>query len=315
MSEYGMIQSQERLQFPKCKVCVLMSTYNGARFLNDQIESLLNQDYEETSILVRDDGSKDDTTRILEEYSCQGKLTWYQGENLGPARSFLNLLRNSPEADYYAFCDQDDVWLTDKLSSAIEKLDARETCMKCYFSSYRAVDVQLNPIDMPLQPFIPQRLSAAIVKNSATGCTMVISKALRKALNAYEPKCIDMHDWWAYLVCLSLDGDVVYDSQPHILYRQHGNNVVGVDSGLARRVRRRLLQRGKLAVRRSEHARELLAGYSERMHAETRSLLESLANYNRNAWSRIRFAIGNEFHCGIVATDILFRWDALTGRL
>ena len=91
------------------KVVILMSTYNGGRYLENQIESLLNQDGVEVEILARDDGSKDRTLKILEEYKeAKSNFNFYIGKNLGPAGSFLDLMKHAPEADFYALCDQDD---------------------------------------------------------------------------------------------------------------------------------------------------------------------------------------------------------------
>lgn len=106
-----------------CKtVAVLMATYNGERFLREQLDSLLNQKDVTVKILVRDDNSKDSTVSILEEYKSKSLLQWYTGEHLGVEKNFLDLLRHAPEADYYAFCDQDDVWDDNKLSVAINHL-------------------------------------------------------------------------------------------------------------------------------------------------------------------------------------------------
>ena len=97
-----------------------MSTYNGQKYIRQQIDSILQQTNVEVNLLVRDDGSKDDTIKILDEYKQEGKLTYYTGPNLGPQLSFLNLLNNCPKADYYAFADQDDYWEKDKLSTAVK---------------------------------------------------------------------------------------------------------------------------------------------------------------------------------------------------
>ena len=108
------------------RVIVLMSTYNGEKYLRNQIESLLRQVDVEIEILVRDDGSKDGTLGILEEYKnsreYSGKLSYYVGPNVGPAKSFLDLIKHAPEAEYYALCDQDDTWLPDKLKIAVEAI-------------------------------------------------------------------------------------------------------------------------------------------------------------------------------------------------
>ena len=92
------------------KITILLSSYNGEKYIEEQLNSIFNQTYDNISILVRDDNSKDGTVKILEKYAAQGKLKWYSGENLGCAKSFWDLLCNFGESDYYAFCDQYDVW-------------------------------------------------------------------------------------------------------------------------------------------------------------------------------------------------------------
>ena len=105
-------------------VTVLMSTYNGETYLKEQIDSILAQEGIRVKLLVRDDGSKDSTQQILDDYSKRGLLEWYKGENLKSARSFMNLVDTvSLDADYYAFSDQDDFWEKDKLSRAIDMLN------------------------------------------------------------------------------------------------------------------------------------------------------------------------------------------------
>ena len=125
------------------KVCVLISTYNGEKFLDEQIASILAQKGVEVDILVRDDGSSDMTCSLLERWQKEGKLKWYKGENLGFARSFMNLLKTASVYDYYAFCDQDDVWLPEKLKKAcfvddIEGLD--ESPLACAYARARGTD-------------------------------------------------------------------------------------------------------------------------------------------------------------------------------
>ena len=117
------------------KVCVLISTYNGERFLEEQIASIIAQKGVEVDILVRDDGSSDMTCSLLERWQKEGKLKWYKGENLGFARSFMNLLKTASGYDYYAFCDQDDIWLEDKLQRAVAALEKIEDKVKLYCSN------------------------------------------------------------------------------------------------------------------------------------------------------------------------------------
>ena len=210
-------------------VCILMSTYNGEKYLEEQLESLVRQERVEMRILVRDDGSKDTTCDILNKWQEKGLLTWYTDENKGPAQSFMDLIYKAPEADYYAFCDQDDVWLPDKLKVAIEKLEALPdiaTVPAMYFSTQMLVDADLNELGVN-QIDYNFTFGESLLRNPAGGCTTVLNRVLREELAAYHPDFVSMHDSWAYRVCLAIGGHAVYDPVPHILYRQHGHNVVG----------------------------------------------------------------------------------------
>ena len=122
-------------------ILVLMSTYNGEKYLKEQIDSILAQKNVEVTIRVRDDGSTDGTIRILEEYQKCGKLNWYSSTNMGPAKSFLDLVYNAPlKYDYYAFCDQDDYWKEDKLYKAIERLEHFDDKPALYHCELEIVD-------------------------------------------------------------------------------------------------------------------------------------------------------------------------------
>lgn len=119
-------------------VCVLMSTYNGGKYLQEQIDSLIGQADVNLTVLVRDDGSSDSTTVILERYKQKGVLDWYPGENIGSARSFLDLVSRAPYCDYYALCDQDDYWFPEKLSVAISRLEQTDSSKSAlYFCKWR----------------------------------------------------------------------------------------------------------------------------------------------------------------------------------
>ena len=111
--------------FPR--VSVLMSTYNGEKYLHEQINSILGQQGVEIHLLIRDDGSSDGTVEICKEYAKKyNQITFYQGENLGVGKSFLDLLKHAPDADYYSFADQDDVWLEDKIIRAVTMIKKAE---------------------------------------------------------------------------------------------------------------------------------------------------------------------------------------------
>lgn len=212
------------------KVIVVMSTYNGERWLQEQIESILHQQDCQVELLVRDDGSEEAQLSVLREYERCGKLRLICGENLKPAKSFLEAVKRTGEADFYAFSDQDDVWLPDKLSAAVRALEKVDnTCPNAYFCNLTAVDQNkkvLTPRLLPRQAVTEYR-QILVRSPHVFGCTMVFNRALRDVIAERPlPRTLFMHDLWTALIAASM-GKLLYDSEPHILYRQHGNNCVG----------------------------------------------------------------------------------------
>lgn len=211
------------------KVTVLMSTYNGHKYIREQIDSILNQKDVEVQLIIRDDGSKDNTVKILEEYSARyANVKWYTGKNLGATYSFLDLVRQAPESPYYAFADQDDNWEQDKLIVAVnslEKLDSSKPLL--YYSNLNVVDENLNFIRLShTESKYQKNKYSCLVDYVATGCTMVFNSEAKKYINMQTPQWTTMHDIWIYMIC-KMFGEVVYDPEPHINYRIHGDNVIG----------------------------------------------------------------------------------------
>ena len=264
------------------QINVLMSTYNGQRYLCEQVDSIDNQTIDDVNLLVRDDGSSDGTHDVLNDYQKKGVLRWYTGENLRPANSFWDLLKNSEDSDFYAFCDQDDVWMDDKLKVATEVLrnyPSNEPAM--YFSAKRLVDAELNVIkDTNENPLMT--LEEAFIYNPVTGCTLVMNKALRDIIiSAGITSIPSLHDSWVYRTCLAIGGHVYYDPEPHILYRQHGGNVVG-HVGMFGRFKAFCESIEKTGGSRSKVAKMILDNYQQYLTDDSRKLLEKLANYRNS---------------------------------
>lgn len=184
-------------------------------------------------ILVRDDGSKDGTRNLLDEYKKLGKLQWYTGEHLNVARGYFDLMKMALkfDADYIAFADQDDVWDSDKLYIATQFLDSVDRKVPAlYYCGQRLVDGELNFIaNHELNS--RRTLITRFVLSDFAGCTGVFNRALLEAVIEYEPQYMLMHDTWILKVCLCLGGKVFVDTKPHINYRQHGDNTVGLYNG------------------------------------------------------------------------------------
>ena len=214
-------------------VCVLLSTYNGEKYLREQLDSLLAQEDTDLTVLARDDGSSDGTTAILNEYSsAHDNISWYRGPNLGPAKSFFDLIRNAPPAEYYAFCDQDDVWDPDKLKIAVGMLEKADPATpNMYHSNLRIVDAGLHFYRLShSKPYDQKTKYSVLAEDVATGCTMVFNRTAEELFRNHIPAYYSMHDSWVYLVCRFF-GTAVYDFDAHISYRQHNSNAIGTYLG------------------------------------------------------------------------------------
>lgn len=212
------------------RIAVLMSTYNGKKYIKEQIESILNQKGQfNLDLLVRDDGSTDGTLDILNEYSKLGKLRWVKGENLGPAKSFIDLLIDNKGYDFYAFSDQDDVWNLDKIDRALTKIGRNiGPCLYC--SNAELVDANLNPFGRNVYKQHPKLdLCTMTCAGGLLGCTMVFNKSLAEIIwmNSVPQKMV-LHDFYLAVLCKAVGGKIIYDEYASMKYRQHGNNVVGV---------------------------------------------------------------------------------------
>ena len=127
------------------EVAVVISTYNGEKWIKDQLDSIINQTYKNIKIFVRDDGSKDGTLDILREYSNKGQIILEEGQNIGYIKSFFKVLENAKDFKYYAFCDQDDIWMDFKIERAVEALEKKDNNkVLMYFSDYDYYDADMN---------------------------------------------------------------------------------------------------------------------------------------------------------------------------
>jgi len=230
-------------------VDILMSVYNGEKFLVDQLESLLGQTHKNWRLVVRDDNSTDASVRVLGEYRNRypEKIVFVSDQRgqLGACQGFAQVVQHS-SADYMMFCDQDDVWLPTKVESSLAELLRLERLNPgmpiAVYTDLIVVDEELKVLAESFwryQQVIPQdnSLRALILDNVATGCTMIMNRQL-KELAAPVPSAAVIHDWWFTLVC-SVYGKVSFLSDRTVLYRQHGKNEVGAqDSRLSIRFRR-----------------------------------------------------------------------------
>lgn len=205
------------------KVAILLSAYNGEKYIKEQIDSLICQTYKNIHIYIRDDGSKDNTISIIKEYKNEN-ITLIEGKNCGYIKSFFALLEKVENADYYAFCDQDDVWREDKIERTIEKLSKLDEDKPNLFSSNSDYyDIDLNFVEYGEINRI-YNFRNSLVECISQGMTMCINKTARDMLVENTPKNCISHDCYIYMLCAGL-GQIVYDKEPLVKYRRHTTSV------------------------------------------------------------------------------------------
>jgi len=300
------------------KVQVLLSTYNGQKYLKELMDSVLNQDFPNLEILVRDDGSTDETLRVLEKYSGSKNVQIRQGKNLGAVRSFLKLLQlSSPDVKYMAFCDQDDVWKEDKVSRAISILEKYcNNLPVMYCSRVTLVDEKLKILGLSQIPGREPAFGNALVQNIATGCTIIINNAARQLILKKLPSSAMIHDWWIYQV-VSAFGKVIYDVESGILYRQHSCNLIGEKSSLFLKWRertRRFLKYGRIpyVTLQAEEFRKI---YGESLPLDKKIILDRFINERRTFMGRLRYAFRGETYRQAKVDDIIFRVLIILNRI
>lgn len=288
-------------------VTVLMSTYYGAKndWLQKQIDSILGQKNVNVNLVIRDDGSVDDTLKIIREYSelHSNVVVLESKQNLGACGSFLALISDgSFSSEFYALADQDDVWDLDKLYKGIQLLKTLpQDKPALYFSNLRIVDANNNYIRLAHSyPQVPVNKYSYLSDPLPAGCTCIYNKHLAKIANDVQPTTYSMHDTWVYNVA-ELFGNVVYDFEPHINYRQHGNNVDGAPKhyfsfeGVRRQLDFILDRRSQP---RYKNVLILLSQFETSLSPDQLKMLKMIANYKAGIINQLKLLRCKEIEPG-----------------
>ena len=279
----------------KPKVLILLSTYNGEKYLRELLDSLFNQKDVDVTVFASDDISTDKTTEILDEYKKNHKLNYrVNKENKNFTYNFLDLIYKDTEGDYdyFALSDQDDKWLDNKVISAINLL--KETNRHVYFSNLTVVDENLqNPHPMNKFKVKNDKPTSYILENICTGCTTVFDKEFLKQLKKHYPDNIYLHDYWLMLVA-AFTSNFVYDQNSYILYRQHGGNQIGSGNESLveyhRKFKTSKSHRHNLIV-------ELLKGYESEIKPEDKKDLENFLKYREKFSIKMGMFFSRRFRC------------------
>jgi rhamnosyltransferase len=291
-------------------VAVLLSVYNGQEYLTAQLESLFAQSYPALHVFLRDDGSCDRSRELIAGViGRRATLMRDDGGRLGPGGSFLRLL-GAARADIYMFCDQDDVWLPNKVSNAVAALQAANIdAPVLYHTDLTVVDDRLRVVAPSFHAHEGIRFPMAhemrrlAVQNCVVGCTTAFTDALveRSRLREGTPLGVAMHDWWLALLAACV-GRIVYEPRAAILYRQHASNVSGTRKRSRwQQVRAQLSSDGVRRINAyrtkvAAQARSFLSFYGDDLPADASGDLDAVARLQDAShlsalWSCVRRGI------------------------
>ena len=218
-------------------IAILLGTYNGGYYLQEQLNSFEKQSYSDWSLWASDDGSSDDTVKIIRGFAKKignERVHLINGPKRGFAANFLSLVRNPDiEADGYAYSDQDDIWISDKLELATQFLASVSNGIPALYCS-RTLYVNKNNRALKKSKLFsrPAIFSNALVQNIASGNTMVFNSAARDLFAQLDVNInVELHDWLTYILISGAGGQVYFDAKPSVRYRQHGQNIIGMNSG------------------------------------------------------------------------------------
>ncbi len=280
-------------------VVVLLAHYNGGRHLSEQLESLAAQTHRDWSLIVSDDGSSDDWLKTTGDFarSADGHRVWLvSGPGRGFAQNFLTLVAMAgPSVPFAAFCDQDDVWLPGKLARALEALNEVPPDTPAVYCGRTIIcSASLAPVGVSPLFTAPPGFRNALVQNIAGGNTMVLNRAALDLLQdtLRHAQEIVSHDWWTYQLVTGAGGQVIYDPEPCLLYRQHGANRIGANTGVAARLHRaRQLWKGQFRDWNDAQTRALQRA-KHWLTPEARELLERFSMARRGAFLRRLSGLG-----------------------
>lgn len=302
-------------------VAVLISTYNGEKYLKSQLDSIINQQGIDLKIIIRDDGSHDSTREIIKQYKDNYRfIEFIDGENCGCSQSFNQLCSyalNNVNADYYAFCDQDDIWLPTKLKSAVDILEKYDSELpNLYFSNLTMVSENLSYIRNLFEiNEVSNCKNLALVQIFTYGCTCVFNYS---ALKYYciPKKNVCYHDNWIFIVC-ALWGNIFYDSTSHILYRQHDSNLSGIKKkgiGLLLQRFKRLFS-GLKGNNFEIIACQLNENFREKLSPSDLELIDLLRTYRFDYKSKIKLLFFANYSSGNVIKDLCIKYRIITNHI
>ena len=299
------------------KIQILLSTYNGESFLREQLDSYLGLDnYGDVKVLVRDDGSTDSTLEILAEYEEKYGFEIIRGQNIGLNASMYALIEaRDRNCEYFSFSDQDDVWLKDKLSRAVNALDNADSDIPTlYASCSNLTDEELNITGHTLIPKKKLSFYNAMVQNVCPGHSEVCNRSLAEIIERSFSDKIMIFDYWVYLIA-SAFGGVIFDSNPTTLYRQHRTNAIGCEHSRLKILKTRV---ARVKTRQSaKNALQLKALYDihkDTLPEEYKHEIEEFFSSQKGLLPRLKYLTHSRAYRQTGIETLIFKLMYLFGR-
>lgn len=302
-------------------VLILMSTYNGEKYIREQLESIFAQKNINVHLLVRDDGSSDATVSIIHEFGIKHpkSIEVIQGDNIGWKQSFFSLAKkaviNYPTYKYFAFADQDDIWLPEKLSKSIYKIQSLPKGANLYCSNLIYFKEGIKSQIIRNKP-ICASFKNCLIRNYATGCTVVFNRNLLERVCIELPRIDIAHDYWFYMVA-TLCGSVIIDNESYIYYRQHQNSQIGYKRGFIEIWHRRLKSVRTLIANHDKEliAKELIRIHGHSMNESARNAVKKLSNYRESILNRLELLFDSGYSFNKKSSDFWLKMRIIFGNL
>lgn len=274
------------------KIYLLISTYNGEKYLKEQLDSIFSQSYKNFEVIARDDGSNDGTIEILNSYNIELLSSC---ENLGVKKSFEKLLQyafENNDAKYFMFCDQDDVWDKDKILKTLEKMQELENLYGnkiplLVHTDLEVVNKKLETLSVSMwrsEHINPKAntLNKLLIQNTITGCTMMINRTLASKSLSISNKAI-MHDWWIGLIATAF-GEIGFIDESTMKYRQHGKNDTGAKNYNYKNIVAKIIElifddksKKMFMAKNIVQSEEFLKEFKEQLDGNSRIILENFS--------------------------------------
>lgn len=264
------------------KIAILMGCYNGAKYIAEQLDSIETQTHTNWCLYASDDGSTDGTLEILADYQRrwgEDRLVIVRGPRQGFCINFLSLAADPKiTADYYAFCDQDDVWLPQKLEAALFQLADRDHGLpQVYGSRTIYTDMQLRRIGVSQEFVYPRSFRNAMVQSIAGANTMVFNQKAKTLLESIGPVRVVSHDWWLYIITQGVGGMLYFDLEPRILYRQHPAALIGANITLRGQLKRFVMLMRGVYQHWNDRNTEVLLNFKHLLEPHNAEILEEFS--------------------------------------